>query len=82
MPKYDPEKDKNLAYFFDKPTNRKLLEDLKEAERSKHKSKLSRTDRSSSKVNQSTQGVNVVSQLDFQEYLNKMKAKARGVKGK
>ena len=25
LPRYDPEKDKNLSYFFDKPSNRKLL---------------------------------------------------------
>jgi hypothetical protein len=35
LPAYDPGKDKNLAYFFMKESNKKIVEDMREREKKK-----------------------------------------------
>lgn len=71
IPRYSAIEDKNLIYFFDKMKNRKLLENLREQEIKKKNKKSPNTQREG-QVNRSRQ----VSQSDFLEYIQKMKAKA------
>jgi hypothetical protein len=81
MPEYDAALDKNCGYFFDKTVNRKLLEDLREAEKSKSKRRASsKTDKNISQLQKSWIGREAISKLEFQNYLSKMKARiAHGI---
>ena len=39
MPVYEASRDRNLVYFFDKESNKKILEDIEETERKKKASR-------------------------------------------
>jgi hypothetical protein len=78
LPRYEPAHDRNLVYFFDKASNRRILDDLKLLERSnKIKSKACSIDRPHNlSVNATHQNkVKRISKLDFDQFIEVMKAR-------
>ena len=43
LPPYDPQHDSNLVYFFEKPTNRKIMDELSQVQKQKSRRQSPRT---------------------------------------